>query len=70
MNILITGAFHLDGLADTCDGIYSSRKREKILEIYLLVNWKLIAQMPFGKSTAQPDEKKFQPLEERIMVFK
>ena len=33
-------------------------------------NWKLIAQMPFGKPTAQPDEKQYQPLENRIKVFK
>ncbi|HWO98242.1 MAG TPA: nitroreductase family protein [Bacillus sp. (in: firmicutes)] len=33
-------------------------------------NWKLIAQMPFGKPTAAPGEKQFQPLEERIKVFK
>ena len=33
-------------------------------------SWKLIAQMPFGAPTAQPDEKQFQPLEERIKVFK
>ena len=33
-------------------------------------DWKLIAQMPFGKPVAQPDEKQFQPLEERIKVFK
>jgi Predicted oxidoreductase related to nitroreductase len=33
-------------------------------------NWKLIGQMPFGKPTAEPDEKQFQPLEERIKVFK
>ncbi|WP_291633172.1 nitroreductase family protein [Clostridium sp.] len=33
-------------------------------------NWKLIAQMPFGKPTAQADEKQFQPLEERIIIFK
>lgn len=32
-------------------------------------NWKLIAQMPFGKPTAKPDEKQFQPLENRIKVF-
>ena len=32
-NLWLTGAFHLDGLADTCDGIYSSRKRERMLEI-------------------------------------
>jgi adenosylcobinamide-GDP ribazoletransferase len=30
---LITGAFHLDGLADTCDGVFSARSREKMLEI-------------------------------------
>jgi predicted oxidoreductase (fatty acid repression mutant protein) len=33
-------------------------------------NWKLIAQMPFGKTTVEPDEKQFQPLEQRIRVFK
>jgi len=29
----LTGGFHLDGLADTCDGIFSARKRERMLEI-------------------------------------
>ncbi|GEN36170.1 MULTISPECIES: nitroreductase family protein [Aneurinibacillus] len=33
-------------------------------------SWKLLAQMPFGKPTAPPGEKLFQPLEERIKVFK
>lgn len=33
-------------------------------------NWKLIGQMPFGKPTAEPGEKQFQPLEDRIKVFK
>lgn len=32
--------------------------------------WKLIAQMPFGKPTFQPDAKQFQPLEERFCIFK
>jgi uncharacterized protein len=33
-------------------------------------NWKLIAQMPFGKPTAEPEEKQYKPVEERIKVFK
>lgn len=33
-------------------------------------NWKMIAQMPFGKPTKEPDEKQFNPLEDRIKVFK
>ncbi|MGO5065038.1 nitroreductase family protein [Clostridium sp. LCP25S3_F8] len=33
-------------------------------------NWKLIAQMPFGKPTVKPDEKEYKPLEERIRIIK
>ena len=29
----VTGCFHIDGLSDTCDGLFSSRSRERILEI-------------------------------------
>lgn len=32
-NICLTGALHLDGLSDTCDGIFSARTRERMLEI-------------------------------------
>ena len=31
--IVLTGGLHLDGLMDTCDGIFSGREKEKILEI-------------------------------------
>jgi len=31
--VMITGGLHLDGLADTFDGIFSNRPKEKILEI-------------------------------------
>ncbi|WP_067922560.1 nitroreductase family protein [Alicyclobacillus shizuokensis] len=32
--------------------------------------WKLIAQMPFGKPTAPAGEKQFQPLTDRVKVFR
>ncbi|OBZ16649.1 MULTISPECIES: nitroreductase family protein [Bacillales] len=33
-------------------------------------SWQLVAQMPFGKPTAAPGEKAFQPIDERVKVFK
>lgn len=33
-------------------------------------NWKLLAQMPFGAPTFQPGEKQFNPLEERLFIYK
>lgn len=33
-------------------------------------NWKLIAQLPFGNPTDPAGDKDFQPLEERVEVFK
>lgn len=33
-------------------------------------SWKLNAQMPFGKPISEPSEKTYQPLEERIKIFK
>lgn len=33
IEVIITGGLHLDGLSDTFDGIYSGRKKERILDI-------------------------------------
>jgi predicted oxidoreductase (fatty acid repression mutant protein) len=32
--------------------------------------WRFVAQMPFGNPVEEPDEKEFEPLEERIKVYK
>lgn len=32
--------------------------------------WKLLAQMPFGKPSAQPSDKEFLPITERVRIFK
>ncbi|MBZ9577981.1 adenosylcobinamide-GDP ribazoletransferase [Patescibacteria group bacterium] len=60
--IVITGGVHLDGFADTCDGFYGAKPKEKILEIMrdsrvgvmgvigivtlLLLKFSLIASLP------------------------
>ena len=33
ISIFITGGIHLDGFADTCDGFYGNRPKERILEV-------------------------------------
>ena len=35
----------------------------------LPAEWKLVAQMPFGKPTAEPGDKEFMPLESRFKIF-
>ncbi len=32
--------------------------------------WELIAQLPFGKPAAEPGEKDFQPIDERLKVYR
>lgn len=64
LSIVITGGIHLDGFADTCDGFYGNRPKERILEIMrdsrigvmgvigivslLLLKFSLIVNIPQG----------------------
>lgn len=39
-------------------------------EWHLPESWRLIAEMPFGLPVGEPGEKEFQPLEDRVKIFK
>ena len=46
---------------------YGSLIEEEVRQRWSLPeSWSLIAQMPFGKASAQPNEKEFQPLDGRV----
>ncbi|MCC5466224.1 nitroreductase family protein [Pelosinus baikalensis] len=50
---------------------YGALIEEQVIQKWNVpITWKLIAQLPFGKPTADPGEKEFKPLDERIKVFK
>lgn len=50
---------------------YGGLIEEQVIQEWNVPNtWRLIAQLPFGKPTAEPGVKEFKPLEERIKVFK
>ncbi|MEI7884876.1 MAG: nitroreductase family protein [Clostridia bacterium] len=40
-----------------------------LAEFKLPATWRLIAQMPFGKPFAPPEEKTFLPIEQRVKIF-
>lgn len=44
---------------------------EEVIKNWKLpTDWKLIAEMPFGLSTKEPEPKEFKPIEDRIRIFK
>ncbi|MFA9380578.1 MAG: nitroreductase family protein [Acetanaerobacterium sp.] len=60
-----------------CEGLgaslqhYSPLIDEAVYEVFDIDrSWKLIAQMPFGTPTAQPQPKEFMPLDARIRVLR
>jgi len=70
LQLVIWTALEQEGLGASLQH-YNPLIDEKVKQEWNLPeHWRLIAQMPFGKPTATPGEKEFQPIEERVKVHK
>jgi predicted oxidoreductase (fatty acid repression mutant protein) len=70
LQFVIWTALELEGLGASLQH-YNPLIDEEVKKLWKVPDdWELIAQMPFGKPTAPPGEKEFQPLEERVKVYK
>lgn len=70
LQYVIWTALELEGLGASLQHYNPLIDEEVKKEWQIPSNWKLIAQMPFGKPTAEAGAKEFQPLEDRVKVFK
>lgn len=70
LQFIIWSALEMEGLGASLQH-YNQLIEESVKKEWELPNsYKLIAQMPFGKPLAEPDEKTFIPIEQRVKVFK
>lgn len=70
LQYIIWTALEIDGLGVSLQH-YNPLIDDKVKQTWNIPgNWKLIAQMPFGKPTATPDAKTFNPLEDRVKIYK
>lgn len=70
LQLVIWSAFSGEGLGASLQH-YNPLIDEQVKAEWNIPNdWKLIAQMPFGKPITPPGEKSFQPIEERVKFYK
>jgi predicted oxidoreductase (fatty acid repression mutant protein) len=63
-------ALEIEGLGATLQH-YNPLIDDEVKETWdIPSSWKLLAEMPFGKPLAPAGEKEFQPLEDRVKIFK
>lgn len=70
LQLVIWAGLESEGLGASLQHYGSLIEQQVSQEWNVPTTWKLIAQLPFGKPTAEPGEKQFKPLEERIKIFK
>jgi uncharacterized protein len=68
--LVVWAAFESEGLGASLQHYNPLIDEEVKKEWNVPSNWKLVAQMPFGNPTAQPGEKVFKPLEDRVKFYK
>lgn len=67
---VIWTALEIEGFGVSLQHYNELIEAEVKMEWDLPRDWKVIAQMPFGKPIAQPEDKEYRPLEQRVKVFK
>ncbi|WP_044639897.1 nitroreductase family protein [Risungbinella massiliensis] len=70
LQFVIWTALEMEGLGASLQHYNPLIDAEVQKEWNVPANWKLIAQMPFGKPAMEPGAKEFQPLEDRVKVVK
>jgi uncharacterized protein len=70
LQYIVWTALELEGLGASLQHYNPLIDDEVKREWNIPEKWKLISQMPFGKPVAPTYEKEFQPLEERVKIFK
>jgi uncharacterized protein len=69
LQYVIWTALELEGLGASLQH-YNELIEEEVRKAWNVSSrWKLIAQMPFGKVMAPPQDKEFKPLEDRMQVY-
>jgi predicted oxidoreductase (fatty acid repression mutant protein) len=70
LQFVIWSSLEAEGLGASLQHYTELIEAEVKQEWHVVASWKLIAQMPFGKPTFEPDKKSFQPLKERVFIYK
>jgi len=70
LQLLIWVALENEGFGASLQHYTELVEQEVANEWNIPEGWKLIAQMPFGKPTAEPGDKEFAPLNERVRIVK
>ncbi len=70
LQFVIWSGLEAEGLGASLQHYTELIETEVKKEWHVAASWKLIAQMPFGKPTFEPDQKQFHPLKERVIIYK